>query len=159
MLVRDYVRGDAAAIVRLFYETVHSVNSADYSAEQVRAWAPELPDPAAWHERMARRCTLVAEDNGKVVAFAELERNGRLDMLYCRSDVVRRGIGARLYEAVERKARELGLRSISTQASITARPFFERQGFRVLERKTVLRQGVELTCFAMEKQLAPLGTA
>lgn len=26
MRIRDYARGDAAAITRLFYETVHSVN-------------------------------------------------------------------------------------------------------------------------------------
>jgi hypothetical protein len=42
--IRDYEQVDARAIVRLFYETVHFVNRADYSEEQVEAWAPELDD-------------------------------------------------------------------------------------------------------------------
>ena len=58
MRFRDNAANDAAAIVRLLYETVHAVNRADYSSEQPRAWAPEVPGPAVWHRRMAGRCTL-----------------------------------------------------------------------------------------------------
>ena len=60
MIVRDYREDDAGKICRLFYETVRSVNLKDYSPEQVRAWAPAPPDPAAWHGRMSGRHTLVA---------------------------------------------------------------------------------------------------
>jgi putative acetyltransferase len=41
-----------------------------------------------------------------------------------------------------------------TQASITARPFFEDQGFRVVKRNGIERAGVELTNFTMAKRLA-----
>jgi putative acetyltransferase len=152
-VVRDYGRGDAEPICRLFYETVRTVNLGDYSPEQVRAWAPEVPDPAAWHERMSGRHTLVADEGGEVVGFAELEEDGHLDMLYCRPDAVGRGVGSLLYAAVEERARGLGLDRISTEASITARPFFERHGFAVLRRNTVLRQGTGLTNFFMDKAL------
>ncbi len=115
-VVRDYGPGDAGPICRLFYETVRTVNLGDYSPEQVRAWAPEIPDPAAWHERMSGRHTLVADEGGEVVGFAELEESGHLDMLYCRADAVGRGVGSLLYAAVERRARGLGLARISTEA-------------------------------------------
>ncbi len=152
-VVRDYERGDAGPICRLFYETVHAVNLGDYSPEQVRAWAPDLPDPATGHERMSGRHTLVADEAGEVVGFAELEDDGHLDMLYCRADAVGRGVGSLLYEAVEERARGRGLGRISTEASITARPFFVRHGFAVLRRNTVWRQGTALTNFSMEKAL------
>ncbi len=74
-------------------------------------------------------------------------------MLYCRPDAVGRGVGSGLYAAVEERARGLGAGRISTEASITARPFFVRRGFRVLRRSTVLREGIELTNFSMEKAL------
>ncbi len=152
-VVRDYDVGDAGSICRLFYETVRTVSLGDYSPEQVRAWAPELPDPAAWHERMSGRHTLVADEGGEVVGFAELEDDGHLDMLYVRGDAVGRGVGRRLCEAAEREARDIGCAKISTEASITARPFFERLGFRVVREQTVVRQEVELTNFVMEKRL------
>ena len=158
MVVRDYVRGDAEPICRLFYETVRTVNLAHYSPEQVRAWAPEVPDPDAWHGRMSGRHTLVADEGGEVVGFAELEEDGHLDMLYCRPDAIGRSVGSGLYAAVEERARGLGVGRISTEASITARPFFVRHGFAVLRRNTVLRGGIELTNFSMEKALKPFGS-
>jgi putative acetyltransferase len=151
--IRDYEAGDAPEIVRLFFETVRSVNRADYSDEQLEAWAPGVPDPEEWHARMAGRRTLVAEEGGEVVGFAELEYDGRLDMFYVRKDAVGRGVGRRLYEAVEREARGQGLGWIFTEASITARPFFEQQGFRVVREQMVSRRGVSMTNFVMEKEL------
>src|SRR5829696_6854922 len=139
--IRYYEAGDAPEIVRLFFETVRSVNRADYSDEQLEAWAPGVPDPEEWHARMAGRRTLVAEEGGEVVGFVELEYDGG------------RGVGRRLYEAVERKARGQGLGWIFTEASITARPFFEQQGFRVVREQMVSRRGVSMTNFVMEKEL------
>jgi putative acetyltransferase len=153
--IRAYRARDAQEISQLFYETVHGVNRANYSPEQLRAWAPEAPDPAIWHARMQSRCTLVAKEEGEVLAFAELEEDGHLDMFYCRQDRVGQGVGLRLYRAVEHKAREWKLARIFTEASITARPFFQRQGFVTVCKQTVTRHGVELTNFVMEKTLRP----
>jgi putative acetyltransferase len=154
--IRDFRGEDAAALARLFFDTVRTVNLGDYSREQVEAWAPAVPDAAAWRKRMAGRHTLVAEDETGLVGFVELEEHGHVDMLYCRADRVRQGVGSALYAAVEARARRLGLKRLFTSASLTARPFFERQGFRVLYSRTVERLGVELTQFGMEKDLAVL---
>jgi putative acetyltransferase len=151
--IRPYDEKDAPEIVRLFYETIRSVNLADYSQEQVEAWAPEVPDPDAWNARLSGRRTLVAEESGEVVGFAEIEGDGHLDTFYCRKDSVGRGVGSRLYRAVEQEALTLECDQIFTKASITARPFFERHGFRTIRERTVVRRGVELTNFAMEKRL------
>ena len=153
MEVRAYEKSDAAQIVRLFYDTVRLVNRADYSQEQVEAWTPEVPDATAWHARMAARKTLVAVRNDEVVGFAELEENGHLDMFYLRQDSIGRGVGIRLYRATEDEACALGLGLIFTEASVTARPFFEKQGFSVVRGQTVRRRGVELKNFMMEKSL------
>jgi putative acetyltransferase len=151
--IRDYAASDAPEIARLFFETVRSVNRADYSEEQVETWAPGVPDPKEWHARMNGRRTLVAEEGGKVVGFAELEGDGHLDMLYAREDAVGWGVGRGLYEAVEREARSQGRGRIFTEASITARPFFERRGFRMVREESVVVRGVSMTNFVMEKDL------
>ena len=152
-LIRAYDAGDAPEIARLFYETVRTVNRADYSDEQVEAWAPGVPDPEELHARVVGHRTLVAEEDGEVVGFAVLKGNGHLDMLFVRQDAVGRGVGRRLYEATEQAARGWGLGRIFTEASITARPFFERRGFRVVREQTVTPRGVPMTNFAMEKGL------
>lgn len=153
MHIRPYERNDAEALVTLFYETVRVVNAADYTAEQLHAWAPVIPDPAVWHERMAKRHTLVVEEKGKLFAFAELDDSGYLEMFYCRHDIQRQGIGSWLFDQLQTDAVELGLSRIFTDASITARPFFERQGFRLVKQNSVVRDGVEMINFTMEKRL------
>ena len=153
MRIRDYKKSDAAAITRLFYETVHSVNLQDYSEQQVCAWAPKIPDPQAWHSRMSRRYTLIAEEHGEIVGFAELERDGHLDMFYCRKDFIGRGVGRSLYDAIESKAVGLKLGHVFANVSITARLFFEHRGFFVVRKQAVTRAGIRLSNFRMEKRL------
>ena len=154
MLIQDYQSGDAPAIVRLFHETIHRINLGDYSPAQVDAWAPAVPNPEVWHRRMIARRTLVAIRDGEVIGFADILDDGLIDMIFCRHDTVRQGVGTRLYRAIEDVARDLDLRRLFTKASITARPFFERQGFRVVTRNSFERNGIELTNFTMEKLLS-----
>ncbi len=40
-LIRKYRNEDCGQILKLFYDTVHTVNRRDYSEEQVNAWAPD----------------------------------------------------------------------------------------------------------------------
>ncbi|WP_270340974.1 acetyltransferase [Lactococcus petauri] len=40
MNCRHYCSNDYAEIADLFYTTVHTINTADYSAEELEAWAP-----------------------------------------------------------------------------------------------------------------------
>ena len=44
MLLREYGEEDLEEILRLFYRTVHVVATADYSEEQLDAWAPAEAD-------------------------------------------------------------------------------------------------------------------
>ena len=46
---------------------------------------------------------------------------------------------------------------VTTHASITARPFFEARGYRVVRQQQVERQGVALTNFVMEKPVTEIG--
>ena len=153
VVIRPYERRDAPGVVRLFYETVRAVNLRDYSEEQVRAWAPAVPDPEIWHSRMIQRCTLIVERDGDVVAFAELEADGHLDMFYCAKDAIGGGVGRQLYQAIETEALDLGIKRIFAEVSITARRFFECCGFAVEREQIVVRRGVEMTNFAMSKDL------
>ena len=65
--------------MNLFYDTVHQINIRDYSKEQVDAWAPKDMDYQRWKDALFRKITYVADDNGKIVGFGELEDDGHID--------------------------------------------------------------------------------
>lgn len=154
MDIREAKRTDAQQIVRIFHETIHTVNTRDYTTEEVNAWSPEVPDADEWAEkRFLNRITFVADDHGTVAGFGELETDGHIDCLYCRHDYQRRGVGAAILRRIEDNARTRSVTRLFAEASITARPFFEAQGFVIMRQQSVVRRGVELSNFVMEKQL------
>jgi putative acetyltransferase len=152
--LRPYRPNDGPALLALFRETIRRVNSRDYSPAQVAAWAPDDIDTARWFGRFAGRFVPVAEEAGRPVGFAELEPNGHVDRVYVSADHQRRGIGRQLLAAVVAEARRAGLARLFTEASITARPFFEAQGFTVLAPQVVICRGVEFINYRMEQVLA-----
>lgn len=152
--LRPFRADDSAALGRLFYDTIHAINARDYSPAELAAWAPSVPSPDWIAGRAASRIVVVAEDASGLLGFAELRPNDRhLDCLYARHDNQGRGVGTALLHAIETEARALGLTRLLTEASLTARPFFERRGFRLIARQTVERHGVKLVNFRMTKAL------
>jgi len=151
--IRDFQPADLLEIMRLFHDSVHEIASRDYTAEQVDAWAPKIPDESGWLEKLRSTFTYVAEANGQIVGFANLERNGHLDCLYTHYRHQGTGIASRLLSEIETRARALGARRLFTEASLTARPFFQRRGFRVVRESEVERLGVRLRNTIMERAL------
>ena len=143
MIYRAYTSKDLAAIVRLFQDTVHTVCARDYTRSQLDAWAPAELDAAAWDASLLAHQTLVAEENGSIIGFADLAEDGYLDRLYVHRDWQGRGVASALCDALP------GARL--THASLTARPFFERRGWHVVKEQQVERRGVRLTNFVMER--------
>ncbi len=153
IVLRPYEPADAPALLALFRETVRTVNARDYSPEQVNAWASDEIDPSAWEDRFAGKFVVVAEDAGRPAGFADLEPDGHVDRFFVAADRQRRGVGLALMNALIDEARRAGHARLTVEASVTARPFFEAQGFAVLARQLVVCRGVELANYRMERAL------
>jgi len=118
----DFTPADAPATHRLFRDTVRAINSRDYTPEQVAAWAPEGMDETSWREHFVGTITVVAESDGGVVGFANLDADDHLDCLYVHHCHQGEGIGTLLLKRLEALSRERGARQLSSEVSITARP-------------------------------------
>lgn len=151
--LRAYCDDDAAELLALFKDTVWRVNSCDYSPEQIAAWASDQIDLDEWKARFAGEFVVVAEFDKAIVGFAELDPSGHLDRFYVSADHQRRGVGRLLLEALIDEANRRGIPTLSTAASITARPFFERHGFSSVATQSVLCRGEKFVNFRMERQL------
>lgn len=150
--IRDYGPADAAETARLFYDTVHAVDAADYTAEQLAAWAPEVPDTAGWNASFSARCALVAVLDGRIVGFGDMTDDGYLDRLYVHRDFLRRGVATALCDRLEAHAKGC---AITVRASVTALPFFRGRGYATVARQQVERRGVLLTNYLMRKRPVP----
>lgn len=155
MIIRQYEPSDCQAIAELFYNTVHAVNAADYTREQLYAWASGHVDPEQWNQSFLEHYTLVAMDGETLAGFGDIDESGYLDRLYVHMDYQNRGIGTAICDGLERAVSGT---AITVHASITAKPFFEKRGYRTVKKQQVERCGILLTNYAMEKQTAAVGT-
>ena len=153
MFVRLYKDSDFEPVVTLFTNTVRHVNTQHYSAEQIAAWAPYPPDMNRWRERLAGLTLWVAESDDCIIGFCGLGADGHVDLLYTDHHFQRQGVARSLYQQVEAEAHARGVQRLFTEASITARPFFEKMGFKILREQQVEFRGVIFKNYAMEKRL------
>lgn len=157
--LRAYQDGDdVVAIADLFFESIHAIDDAIYSPEQKAAWAPKPPKYDYWATHVKPSKTLLAFNEDRLVGFMELEinaldRTGYIDCFYVHPEFQGQGIGKALYGATLSRAQQHQLTTLYVDASLVARPVFERQGFQVTKQNEVIRKGVSLTNFSMELAL------
>lgn len=151
--VRPYNSTDLPSVVETYTASIHSLASSYYSAEQIAAWAPVATDAARWQERLSHLYTIVAESDRVIAGFASYTDAGYLDFLFTHPNFARRGVATNLYHCFESAVIALGVRTVTTHASLAARPFFDRQGFQLDAEEFAECRGVYLRRFAMHKQL------
>lgn len=145
MEIRKYQPSDCKALTELFYHTVHTVNAKDYTEEQLNVWATKQIDLEKWNLSLQEHYSLVAMEDDVIVGFGDIDETGYLDRLYVHADYQRKGIAAAICDQLELTVQG----SITTHASITARPFFEKRGYKVVKEQQVERKGILLTNYVM----------
>ena len=149
MQLREYRTSDCEHLAELFYQTVHPVNSQDYTGEQIDVWATGKVNLQEWDRSFREHRTIVAIENGVIVGFGDMDGTGYLDRLYVHKDYQGRGIASAICNELEHHADSA---CITTHASVTAKPFFLNRGYRVIKEQEVIRQGISLKNYVMEKQ-------
>jgi len=156
MLITRFEEKDIEAIVSLFYETVHCINAKDYTMEQLAVWAPASQQKSklhTWKVSFNQNLTYVARSANQIVGFSDMTYSGYLDRLYVHKDAQNQGIATALVDKLEYEAKKLKLASMTTDASITAKPFFEKRGFTIIQKQIVERSGVQLANYEMVYRL------
>ena len=72
LILRVYKPADCKALTELFYETVHSVNTKDYTKEQVDAWADGNVDLEKWNQSFLEHYTVIAEEENGIIGFGAI---------------------------------------------------------------------------------------
>lgn len=150
MIIRKYNSSDCESLAMLFYNTVHYVNSKDYTEKQLDAWASGNVDLSEWDQTFLKTYIVVAVESDVLIGFGNIDNAGYLDKLYVHKDYQRKGIATAICNELEKHT---CTGKITSHVSITAKPFFENRRYKVVREKQVERKGVRLINYIMEKQI------
>jgi len=151
MRIRRFEPGEEPALFDVYHSAIHLIASRDYTEEQVNAWAPAVLDEELWVRRIRGINPFVAELNGVLVGYADVQASGYIDHFFVSGRHARQGIGRALVGVLESEAKRIGVTKLTSDVSKTAQPFFARFGFQIVEQRMPVVQGIEVPNARMRK--------
>jgi len=154
IVLRPFRAGDEPALRAVFTSAVREVACRDYAPVQIDAWAPlewDAEDVAQWTARLHRLQPFVAELDGRVAGYADLQPSGYIDHFFVAGPAGRQGVGGALMRHILAQAAARGLAELTSHVSLTAQPFYAHFGFGIVEQCRPVIDGVELSTALMRR--------
>lgn len=151
--LRPVKTSDLIDLQNLFVDTITNVCNVDYTPYQIKVWADSVNNLPSWINKIVSQYFVVAELDNKMVGYCSLENNNYIDFLYVHKDYQGRGVANKLYAEIEAEAIRCNGKHLNSDVSITARHFFEKKGFQVLQKRISKIAGTEIVNFKMYKEL------
>lgn len=133
--VRTATCDDADAACAAVRRSIAEICGPDYGHEEpvMSDWlANKTPDNfRGWIESPDAFSVVAVSGAGEVVGFGRISRAGWVQMCYIVPEALHQGYGKALLRAMERQAVQWGRNTVSLNSSITAKAFYERNGYRL----------------------------
>lgn len=152
--IRAAQQSDAVELKELYQSTVLTINRRNYSQAEVEDWASCGDDLSKFEGMIETHYFIVAVNQQlKIVGFSSITPQGYLHSMFVHKDFQGVGIATILLNEIERYAIAAGIMRITSEVSLTARPFFEKKGYIVEEEQKRKANRLCLTNFWMAKGL------
>lgn len=152
-IIRAALQSDAVELKNLFQNTVLAINRRDYSQAEVEDWASCGDDLSNIEDMIKTHYFIVAvNQQSEIVGFSSITPQGYLHSMFVHKDFQGEGIATMLLNEIEQYAITNGIIRITSEVSLTARPFFEKKGYIVEEEQKRKANKLSLTNFWMAKQ-------
>ena len=157
-MIRIFQPGDHVAIAEIFAAAIHEIASEVYTEEQCLAWCDREVDSACWQKRCELKRPFVAVADSEISGFLELDPDGHIDCAYINPKYQRKGIMTSMVRHAVDTCFALDIDRVYVEASICAKPMFEKLGFKTIRENVVNLKGVGLLNYEMELLKAARGS-
>jgi putative acetyltransferase len=151
--IRRYEPGEEASLFDVYFTAIRLVACRDYTLEQIEAWAPANVDMSVWQNKIRDLNPFVAELDGELVGYADVQQNGYIDHFFVSGKHPRRGIGSLLMTQILQEAKSLAVSALTSDVSRTAQPFFAKFGFAITEQRSPVVRGIVVPNARMRREI------
>jgi len=144
---------DLSEMKQLYTATIRTICTNEYTERELEVWSSSSQKTERWDDMVKNQLVIVAEIEDQIVGFASLKEDNYIDFFYVHKDFQRHGIATQLLQQIETKAKESGTQILTSEISITAKPFFERKDYVVIREQKNIRGDVVLINYKMEKNI------
>jgi GNAT superfamily N-acetyltransferase len=120
-------------ICHVLITSINELCAPDYDQDPtvIKEWlSNKTPENvSAWISASNNHSHIAVADENIVAGFSLINTNGEILLIYVLPEYLNKGMGKALLDKMEFTAQNLGLTTITTKSTITAKPFYERNGF------------------------------
>ncbi|KQS30652.1 GNAT family N-acetyltransferase [Dyadobacter sp. Leaf189] len=151
--IRPARKSDMAGLQQLYCQTIEHTCKQDYNEAQRTVWKQGTQNEQRWLDAIENQYFLIAEIGNAIAGFGSLLNSCYIDFMYTSNVHLRKGVAGTIYHLLEKEAIQNGAARLTSDVSLTARPFFEKQGYTVMKTNRNLIRGIEIINYRMEKSL------
>ena len=151
MNLRQISKKDQLDLKKLYFDSIISIDEKIYTKDQKRAWASQ-----AWDNKMFD--LTINEGQGwliykgeEVIAFASRYPKNRISLLYCKGELQRKGYGTKLLHKLESDAKEEGITSLLTEASLISYKLFLKNQWEIIRKEKIIINNIRFERYKMVK--------
>jgi putative acetyltransferase len=153
MNFRNATLEDLPVMKALYRDTILTVCRKDYTEEQTNVWASSANKEERWLDVVVNQYVLLAEIDDVLVGFGTLKDHQYIDFFYVHKDFQGMGIAKEILNRLLQEASSQGTKLITSDISMTAKPFFRKNGFKVVAEQENVRQDQVLINYKMIRYL------
>ena len=151
MNLRQITIKDQLELKKIYFDSIQSLDEKIYSQEQKRAWSSQ-----AWHnpnfdKSINKGKGWLISKKGIIIAFATRDPTDRIALFYCKSKFQRKGYGSKLLHKLEDEAKNEGLDSLSTEASLISYKLFLKNKWKIIRKEKVIIDNIIFERYKMTK--------
>ena len=151
MNLRQITIKDQLELKKVYFDSIQSLNEKIYSQEQKRAWSSQSWINPNFDKSITQGKGWLLTEKGIIIAFATRYPSNRIALFYCRGKFQRKGCGSKLLHKLEDEAREEGLDSLSTEASLISYKLFLKNKWKIIRKEKVTINNIFFERYKMIK--------
>jgi putative acetyltransferase len=156
-LIRRPQIKDMIATQTAHQKSIYTLCSHDYTTEEIQAWGNVKYSEDIWQKTVNDDYALVVEINDKIegICHGRIRDDGLGEIvgLYFTQKIAGKGIGRIIFGKVTNELASRGAKEFIIFATITARGFYEKMGFKVVKPIKTRVRGVTIDSFEMRMSL------
>lgn len=150
MKIRKVKLDDAKEISELKKNTIEKINK-EYNRKQIAVLKKDYSVNNII-KNIEERKMFCLINNNEILGIISLKEN-RIDGLFIRSDLIRKGFGKKLLSFIENHAKKKGIKKVWLYSTPYALGFYKKLCYKIVEKGTRIHSGVKFPEVKLEKKL------
>ena len=153
MNLRQITIKDQVELIKIYFDSINSIEPNLYSLEQKFAWCSQAWENPIFKETLRKGKGLILSHKNNNAGFGIRYPKNKLSLLYVRGEFKGNGFGKLILESIEKDAYSEGIDYLSTEASLLSFNLFLNKGWEIIKKEKVNIKLINFERYKMKKKI------